>query len=137
MQWSYVYLPRRLTHLTAWPTGVPTNLLSEFRLYDWRSIFPDISLFYSISLDVSRQISSPQYKPELDYIKQIKNRESDAVLMWVGYMFTCSIIGAWTRNTQYFFQCTTKFNLSLWYTKRVKTTNTSPRVKTKRCTAIF
>ena len=72
MQWSYVYLPRRLTHLTAWPTGVPTNLLSKFRLYDWRSIFPDISLFYSISLDVSQQISSPQYKPELDYIKQIK-----------------------------------------------------------------
>ena len=63
---------RRLTHLTAWPTGVPTNLLSEFRLYDWRSIFPDISLFYSISLDVSQQISSSQYKPELDYIKQIK-----------------------------------------------------------------
>ena len=72
MQWSYVYLPRRLTHLTAWPIGVPTNLLSKFRLYDWRSIFPDISLFYSISLDVSQQISSPQYKPELDYIKQIK-----------------------------------------------------------------
>ena len=72
MQWSYVYLPRRLTHLTTWPTGVPTNLLSKLRLYDWRSIFPDISLFYSISLDVSQQISSPKYKPELDYIKQIK-----------------------------------------------------------------
>ena len=132
MQWSYVYLPRRLTHLTAWPTGVPTNLLSKFRLYDWRSIFPDISLFYSISLDVSQQISSPQYKPELDYIKQIKtgNRCCGNVGGVHVYMFDY-----WCLDPQY----TILFSMHhLWCTKRVKTTNTSPRVKKKkRCTAIF
>ena len=71
MQWSFVYVPRRLTHLTAWPTRAPTNLLSEFRPLWRRNISPDISLFYSISLDVSQQISSLQYKSELDYTKHI------------------------------------------------------------------
>ena len=70
MQWSFVYVPRRLTHLTY--RGSYKSLLASSALYDWRNIFPDISLFYSISLDVSQQISSLQYKSDLDYTKQIK-----------------------------------------------------------------
>ena len=58
-----------------WPLDLPGFLqisLASSARYGWRSIFPDISLFCSISLDVSQQNSSPQYKSELDYTKQIK-----------------------------------------------------------------
>ena len=61
-----------------WPLDLPGFLqisLASSALYDWRSIFPDICLFYSILLDVSQQISSSQYK----YTKQIKTENQ---MLW-------------------------------------------------------